>query len=194
MCGRDDPWFAGVPVSSPRPAQRGGEPWRSSGKTSCTIRKPDCREIVANLAGEPGDRSRSLGLQIRTPGGAVPTVASARSCRAIGHAQGIPKTPARPVQLIRCQLLRGPRRQVFVAGVERFSRLCVLMNPCPAGRAVHRDLPAKYFKKSWLLRTGIFRRNARGVTCESVQLTNRRIRTFIAAPSAKNVNSTEDPP
>jgi hypothetical protein len=29
---------------------------------------------------------------------------------------------------------------------------------------------------------------------EMRQLTNRRMRTFIATPSARNVNSTEDPP
>ena len=32
------------------------------------------------------------------------------------------------------------------------------------------------------------------VNCKSVQLTNRRMRTFIATPSARNVNNTEDPP
>jgi hypothetical protein len=29
---------------------------------------------------------------------------------------------------------------------------------------------------------------------EMLQFTNRRMRTFIATPSARNVNSTEDPP
>jgi hypothetical protein len=38
--------------------------------------------------------------------------------------------------------------------------------------------------------SGEYKRNA----CKSVQFTNRRIRTFIAAPSARNVNNTEDPP
>jgi hypothetical protein len=29
---------------------------------------------------------------------------------------------------------------------------------------------------------------------QALQLTNRRIRTFITVPSARNVNNTEDPP
>jgi hypothetical protein len=47
---------------------------------------------------------------------------------------------SRLVQLMRCQRFRGPQRLVFVAGVEWFSRLCVFMNPCPAGLEVHPDL------------------------------------------------------
>jgi hypothetical protein len=37
-------------------------------------------------------------------------------------------------------------------------------------------------------------RGARGAKAKPRQLTNRRIRTFIATPSARNVNNTEDPP
>jgi len=54
--------------------------------------------------------------------------------------KAIPENTAQTVQLVRRQRYRGPRRQVSVAGVERFSRLCVLMNPNPAGRTVHPDL------------------------------------------------------
>jgi hypothetical protein len=43
-----------------------------------------------------------------------------------------PETPVRCVQLVRRQ---------------RFSRLCVLMNPCPAGRAIHPDLAGEMLEK-----------------------------------------------
>jgi hypothetical protein len=44
-----------------------------------------------------------------------------------------PDSSVRPVQLVRCQ---------------RLSRLCVLMNPCPAGRAIHSDLAGKKSSKN----------------------------------------------
>jgi len=91
---------------------------------------------VANLTGVPGDRSWSLGWLTE----AVLPLAIEQVHRATGLGEKIPETSERLVQLVRRQRYRGPRRQVSVAGVERFSRLCVLMNPNPAGRAVHQDL------------------------------------------------------
>jgi len=81
---------------------------------------------VANLSGAPGDGFLSLGWKLAGfAGGAVPTVAFAWPNRAIGAGLFCPKTPARSMQFLRCQ---------------RFSRLCVLINPCPAVLEIHPDL------------------------------------------------------
>jgi hypothetical protein len=66
---------------------------------------------VANLAGNPG--------------GAVPPLAIEQAHHTMGLGEKNPETFKRLVQLVRR---------------ERFTRLCVLMNPYPAGRAVHPDL------------------------------------------------------
>jgi hypothetical protein len=86
-------------------------------------------------------------------------------------------------------------------GRQRFSRLCVLMNPCPAGRAIHPDRAGEMLENTTLaVRTVPGRDKSKldnqrpGFQAGTPQLTNRRIRTFIAAPSARNVNNTEDPP
>jgi hypothetical protein len=64
-------------------------------------------------------------------------------------------------------------------------------------------LRCRKYLKYCLLRSGPFRLAARGGALQSclraklagaIQFTNRRILTFITTPSAKNVNSTEDPP
>ncbi len=95
----------------------------------------------------------------------------------------------------------GPQRQ-FVVGVERSGRLCVLMNPILPG-AVQRDLAGEIFKNIVLLLGRVFRPGqelnlaiiaAGPARTGTRQLTNRRMRTFIATPSARNVNNTEDPP
>jgi hypothetical protein len=108
-------------------------------------------------------------------GGAVPPLAVTQLRCATGEAMVCPNNSVRSVQLMRCQ---------------RFSRLCVPMNPILPGSRSIRTWPAKCLK-ILILRSGQFRVGARG---ELVQLTNRRMRTFIAAPSARNVNNTEDPP
>jgi hypothetical protein len=125
------------------------------------MRYSNCREIVANHAD--------------VSGGAVPPLALAQARGATGKRLLSAEILARSVQLVRCQ---------------RFSRLCVLMNPILPGSRSIRTWPAKCLKKL-VLRSGQFRGDARG---ELVQLTNLRMRTFIAAPSARNVNKTEDPP
>jgi hypothetical protein len=58
-------------------------------------------------------------------GGAVPTLAIARTNHAIKMSQNWPDLFAISAQFVRCQ---------------EFSRLCVLMNPCPAGLEIHPDL------------------------------------------------------
>jgi hypothetical protein len=58
-------------------------------------------------------------------GGAVPTLAIARANHARKVSHIWPDPFAHSVQLLRCQ---------------RFSRLCVLMNPYPAGLEIHPDL------------------------------------------------------
>ena len=64
--------------------------------------------------------------------------------------------------------------------------------PNPAELEIHPDLAGEMLKNNTLaIRTvpGTQETNLR-----TVQLTNRRMRTFIATPSARNVNNTEDPP
>jgi hypothetical protein len=149
-----------VPVAARRAAPEGGELcelWRMSrekngtsgtsgtnrtGLTSFIVRRSDCREFVANHA------------DVR--GGAVPPLAYARSYCAIGAGVACPDTlhpgdadlspgtldaPAPSVQLVRCQ---------------RFSRLCVLMNPILPGSRSIRTWPAKCLKLI-LLRSGQIR-------------------------------------
>ena len=133
------------------------------------------------------------------------------------------------------QRLRGPRRQIFVAGVEtsqkerrgrsnrgvrtvvprdragaslpqKFRALhatCTLPTvfpslrahePNPAELEIHPDLAGEMLEKQLLRPGAISGRTQETNFCEAVQLTNRRMRTFIATPSARNVNNTEDPP
>jgi hypothetical protein len=88
---------------------------------------------VANHSEAPGDRSSSLGWKLADEtGGAVPPQAAAQVCRAASLEKVFPNRIACPVQLVRRQ---------------RLSRLCVLMNPCPAGRAVHLDLAGEKTSK-----------------------------------------------
>ena len=130
-------------------------------------------------------------------GGAVPTLAIARTNHARKMGQICPNPSQRFVQLLHCL---------------RSSRLCVLMNPCPAGLEIHPDL-ASY--RTPPIRKGAFitlrissctpdnsgkcsRINlsisVRAQLAQDPQFTNRRMRTFIATPSDRNVNNTEDPP
>jgi hypothetical protein len=89
------------------------------------------------------------------------------------------------------------------------SRLCVLINPIlPC--AIHRDHagempentslaarnnPQKQYLGHFLAyQESNLWDNTSSKRIEMRQLTNRRMRTFIATPSARNENSTEDPP
>ena len=119
---------------------------------------------MANLAGNPG--------------GAVPPLAIERAHCARGRVEKNPSASERLVQHVRRQ---------------RFSRLCVLMNPYPAGRAVHPDLAGEIPEKTFSCGPE-YSGGTQEVKLQIRQLTNRRMRTFIATPSAKNVNNTEDPP
>ena len=129
-------------------------------------------------------------------GGAVPTEAIARANHARKASQIWPNPLVYPVE----------------SSCLRFSRLCALMNPCPAGLEIRLD-PARYcVLPNWknavitfinlILRSGQFRGRksanlqnlVRVHMARENQFTNLRMRTFIATPSAKNVNSTEDPP
>ena len=106
------------------------------------VRQSDCREFVANRSRAPSDRSPSLGWNhAGVAGGAVPTLACARSRRAIGAEFPCLDAPALCVQLLRCQW---------------FSRLCVLMNPILPGSRSIRTWPAKCLKLE-LSRAGQFR-------------------------------------
>ncbi len=178
MGGREDLRGAALPVAVERLAIKGGEPLRTSCETSSTKRYPGCRDFVAKPASNSG--------------GAVPSLAIARSRRAkrpeeispsglaLCNPFGIHRLPgiSPSVQLVRCQ---------------RISRLCVLMNPILPGARSIRTWPAKYFTKTTSAgRT--FPADAEAKPASPSQLTNLRMRTFIAAPSARNVNNTEDPP
>ena len=108
-----------------------------------------------------------------------------------------------PMPILRPKPLRHREslRQVKVAGEFRLSRLCVLMNPILPG-AIHPDLAGEMPENNALAAQDcsngkkeanlISTPGPKGV--RTPQLTNRRMRTFIAAPSARNVNSTEEPP
>jgi hypothetical protein len=93
------------------------------------------------------------------------------------------------------------------------ARLCVLMCSILPGLKILRDLAGEKYFKLQLLRVELkrpaglnlfqcVRRFARpyacgisGIQCPKMpQFTNRRMRTFIATPSARKVNNTEDPP
>jgi hypothetical protein len=101
---------------------------------------------VADSSGAPGDRSSSLGGKQTSGnpavsfGGAVPTVAIARANHATKPSQIRLSPSARSMQLLRCQRFQGTPRWVFATGVEPSSRLCVLMNPIPAGLEIRPDL------------------------------------------------------
>ena len=129
-------------------------------------------------------------------GGAVPTEAITRVNHARKASQRWPSLLVYPVE----------------SSCLRFSRLCTLMNPCPAGLEIHLDLARYSIHPTWknamitflnlILRPGQFRGHRRTNYQNSVrvhmardaQFTNLRMRTFIATPSARNVNNTEDPP
>src|SRR5271166_4548838 len=96
------------------------------------------------------------------------------------------------------------RRPVSVVGAERPSRLCVLITQSCRARSIGTK-PAKYLKILLLqpetmpncfgaTHYEIFPRASEPNGIETRQFTNRRMRTFIATPSDRNVNSTEDPP
>jgi hypothetical protein len=67
------------------------------------------------------------------------------------------------------------------------------MNPYPAGRSIHPDL-AGVMLKTLSPADRTIPGGTQEVNLQVRQFTNRRMRTFIAAPSARNVNNTEDPP
>jgi len=85
--------------------------------------------------------------------------------------------------------------------VRAFRASCTLRAVFPSLRA-HEPLscrarsigtkPAKYFNQTGSC--GPLFGECKRTKCQTVQFTNRRMRTFIAAPSARKVNSTEDPP
>jgi hypothetical protein len=86
------------------------------------------------------------------------------------------------------------------------------MNPCPAGLEIHPDLAGYRILPTWkdaLITLKIssctpdnsekrsrvnLSISVRDQLARDAQFTNRRMRTFIATPSARNVNNTEDPP
>ncbi len=97
-----------------------------------------------------------------------------------------------------------PTRSMQCASRKWSSRLCVLINPILPS-AIHRDHAGEMLEntscglKQSLDRFSAYQEsnlwdNTSTKRIEMRQLTNRRMRTFIATPSARNVNSTEDPP
>ncbi len=123
MCGRDDRGDASVPSSARRATRGGGEPRRRAdnfGGTSRLIRRSVCRNFVANQV--HADKKIDMN-------GAVPPATRAMRCCATGGGLGMSPTRARCMLLACCHRYRSLRRTIFVAGVARLSRFCVLMNP-----------------------------------------------------------------
>jgi hypothetical protein len=120
----------------------------------------------------------------RNHSGAVSLLALARPCCARGT-----NPPAPALRFLRCL---------------QSSRLCLLINPILPGSRSIPDLAGVMMIEAFTLPA---RRNSSGAGQElnldfpeqalnglNRQFTNRRMRTFIATPSARNVNNTEDPP
>ncbi len=123
MRKRDDLRVADGPAAAQTSRPGGGDPRRLPCPTSCSIGFSICREFVAIQSGQSGE--------------AVTTLAFARANCTTEPAGFPPDTRVRSAQLVRRQRFRGPLRQIFVAGEERFSRLCVLMNPIlPCSRSI----------------------------------------------------------
>ncbi len=78
---------------------------------------------------------------------------------------------------------------------ERFPRFCVLMNLTCRDRVSLGNLAGENFLvKNFLLGVRTSFPEQTGTKTVVRQFTNRRMRTFIATPSARKVNKTEDPP
>jgi hypothetical protein len=112
---------------------------------------------VANHSGVPGGNCSPLGWnQAENPGGAVPPLAFVQLRRAMEPGNFFPdflslngrKTPPGIPEKSSLAMQRIRR--------QRFSRLCVLMNPILPGLRSIRTWPAKCFNQN-LLRTGLFR-------------------------------------
>jgi hypothetical protein len=84
-----------------------------------------------------------------------------------------------------------PSRFVHLIGCERFTRFCVLMNLTCRARASLGNLGRRNLFKN--LFWGPIRKPQK-LNPVVRQFTNRRMRTFIATPSARKVNKTDDPP
>ena len=140
MCGRDDlrvAWGIDSP-RSPAPS-RGGEPERLSNPAKVLKQVSEGREFVATLKVDVCDRSSQLCNQAHANqtidmSGAVFRLASMLPVRVSGI-----EIPVRPPQP-RNQRNQTAARSLSIAGVVRFARLCVLIEPNPVRRAVTRTL------------------------------------------------------
>jgi len=101
--------------------------FRGTSQTNFTMRESDCREFVANHF---VDNEPVVG------GGAVPTGAAARAWSATGAGLACPETLDPRGKYLPPWAAHSVLRELC----QRFSRLCVLMNPCPAGLEIHPDL------------------------------------------------------
>lgn len=111
--------------------------------------------------------------------GAVRPFAAAQTYRAIEAGRGIHPASSRSVHLMCC---------------ERFTRFCVLMNLTCRARASLGNLGRRKLIKNLSHAFRTIRPGRQEMKSVVRQFTNRRMRTFIATPSAKKVNKTEDPP
>jgi hypothetical protein len=131
MRKRDDLRVADGPAAAQTSRPGGGDPRRLPCPTSCSIGFSICREFVAIQSGYSGE--------------AVTTLALARANCTTEPAGFPPDTRVRSAQLVRCQRFRSPLRQILVVRAERFSRLCVLMNPILPGSRSIWTWPAQCF-------------------------------------------------
>ena len=125
--------------AAPQPVPGGGELRRMFCLASCRLLYSDCREFVADQSGAPGDGSLSLGWNRI---GAVPTVAFARPCCATGPGLAFPDAFHTGDKVSSPRILEVSARCVQLLRCQRFSRLCVLMNPILPGSRSIRTWPA----------------------------------------------------
>jgi hypothetical protein len=152
-----------------RPASKGDRPRHvPSGKcpTSRVLLRSDCREVTA---GVPNAFIFSLWRCTRSTGGAAISLACthlncaiemipSRSVRPLGREAF--RNPPLAVTAAEFLLDRHSPRKFSVAGVGRFSRLCVLMNPILPG-AIHPDLAGEILENASLAARTVPRRHKR---------------------------------
>jgi len=102
-----------------------------------------CKEFVAKYSGVPGDRSLSLGWKpAAMRGWAVPPWALTRHWRAIGAERTGPDALCSSDENLSPGTPRASALSVHLLRWQRFSRLCVLMNPILPGARSIRTWPA----------------------------------------------------
>jgi len=173
----------------------GGEPRQR--RAGSGLRWFHCREFVATRTGTAGGAVRFSASRARSSAGEQEKPTSALLARPMLRRSREPR--------------RATKRQIIAARVERTSRLCVLIIQSCRERSIGSCRRISETSSCDSERLNTAECAARVQSCldnartprvktqdcsefPARQLTNRRMRTFIATPSARNVNNTEDPP